>query len=199
MNLLLSAELTVKQALLDSLGVPACLVVKLEEYFLVEAMNDRFREFYGLSPQSKQLPITTQTVADAIGIAHVEAVSFVNGIVENYVNCFDTAEPVYAESRIPRAEGALRWSRNTISPVELEGEIVSLLVSSIDITELIVKQREIEKNLTRLISQHVRVCRSCTKIENEEGQWQILEDFMLARSDLEFSHGICPSCKADFK
>jgi DNA-binding response OmpR family regulator len=38
------------------------------------------------------------------------------------------------------------------------------------------------------------MCSYCKRIRNDEDYWQQLETYISARSDAEFSHGICPAC-----
>jgi hypothetical protein len=38
------------------------------------------------------------------------------------------------------------------------------------------------------------ICASCKKIRDETGQWQHIESYIRARSQAEFSHGLCPEC-----
>lgn len=40
------------------------------------------------------------------------------------------------------------------------------------------------------------ICASCKSIRNDEGYWQQVEIYLMEHSDAEFSHGICPDCKA---
>lgn len=40
------------------------------------------------------------------------------------------------------------------------------------------------------------ICASCKKIRNESGQWQLLELYIRNHSEADFSHGICPECRA---
>ncbi len=40
----------------------------------------------------------------------------------------------------------------------------------------------------------VPICSSCKKIRDDQGFWTQIETYMQDRSDLEFSHGICPDC-----
>jgi hypothetical protein len=34
----------------------------------------------------------------------------------------------------------------------------------------------------------------CRKIRDEDGKWVRLESFLVERSEIEFSHGLCPDC-----
>lgn len=38
------------------------------------------------------------------------------------------------------------------------------------------------------------MCAHCKKIRDDEGYWQHVEKYLSERSDVEFSHGICPTC-----
>lgn len=40
------------------------------------------------------------------------------------------------------------------------------------------------------------ICSSCKKIRDDKGYWNRIESYISRHSDLEFSHGICPDCKA---
>lgn len=40
------------------------------------------------------------------------------------------------------------------------------------------------------------ICSYCKKIRDDQGAWLRVENYMEKRSDLMFSHGVCPECKA---
>jgi hypothetical protein len=46
------------------------------------------------------------------------------------------------------------------------------------------------KTLTGLLP----ICAGCKKIRDDGGDWQHIEVYIRARTDAEFSHGMCPSC-----
>ena len=54
---------------------------------------------------------------------------------------------------------------------------------------------------TRALFRHLKflegflpICASCKKIRDQDGAWQQLETYIHARSEAQFSHGVCPSC-----
>jgi len=49
----------------------------------------------------------------------------------------------------------------------------------------------------RTLSGLVPICSGCKKIRTDDGYWQQIEAFINERSELNFSHGICPDCKVD--
>ena len=38
------------------------------------------------------------------------------------------------------------------------------------------------------------ICSACKKIRDDRGYWNQLEDYIMAHSEAEFTHGICPEC-----
>jgi DNA-binding response OmpR family regulator len=41
------------------------------------------------------------------------------------------------------------------------------------------------------------ICCYCKKVRDDENYWQEVETYVAARSDVHFSHGICPGCWSD--
>jgi len=39
------------------------------------------------------------------------------------------------------------------------------------------------------------VCSYCKKIRDDKGYWNQIEKYISERSDVDFSHGICPECE----
>ena len=40
----------------------------------------------------------------------------------------------------------------------------------------------------------IPICANCKKIRDDKGFWQQVESYVSARTDADFSHGICPDC-----
>lgn len=40
------------------------------------------------------------------------------------------------------------------------------------------------------------ICASCKKIRNDKNNWQSVETYIAARAEVQFTHGICPECRA---
>jgi phosphoserine phosphatase RsbU/P len=38
------------------------------------------------------------------------------------------------------------------------------------------------------------ICSHCKKVRNEANYWERVDSYLTSRSDLEFTHGICPDC-----
>jgi len=42
------------------------------------------------------------------------------------------------------------------------------------------------------------ICGSCKKIRDDQGYWNQIEAYIQARTEAQFTHGICPDCARDF-
>jgi hypothetical protein len=46
----------------------------------------------------------------------------------------------------------------------------------------------------KVLSGLLPICASCKKIRDDQGYWHQVEVYIRDHSEVEFSHGICPSC-----
>jgi len=58
------------------------------------------------------------------------------------------------------------------------------------------KNTDLEKALTEITTLRglLPICCCCKKIRDDNGYWNQIEVYFQERSDLEFSHGLCPQC-----
>jgi ligand-binding sensor domain-containing protein len=59
--------------------------------------------------------------------------------------------------------------------------------------ELQVRIQEALANI-KTLSGLIPICASCKKIRDDRGYWDQLEEYIQSRSEVTFSHGICPDC-----
>jgi hypothetical protein len=112
-------------------------------------------------------------------------------VLENFFVTGDNREPVPVEVSACAAS--------------LEDEVVIIAILR-DITEreladwekkiLAELKRSIEK--AKRLSGIIPICAVCKKIRNKEGKWIQLEVYIRDNSEADFSHGICPDCKATY-
>lgn len=71
------------------------------------------------------------------------------------------------------------------------------LTSRVD-THLLLRKtiRELETALQQIktLSGLIPICANCKKIRNDDGYWEMIEQYVQDRSNAVFSHGICPGC-----
>ena len=48
--------------------------------------------------------------------------------------------------------------------------------------------------IVKTLSGLLPICANCKKIRNDDGYWTMVESYVSAHSEAEFSHGICPDC-----
>jgi PleD family two-component response regulator len=67
-------------------------------------------------------------------------------------------------------------------------------------------QRELEQRVAELeaalaqvrtLSGLLPICSRCKAIRDDQGYWQKVETYLMAHSEAQFSHGICPQCARD--
>lgn len=62
--------------------------------------------------------------------------------------------------------------------------------------ELKEKNQELERtiNEVKILQGLLPICASCKKIRDDKGYWSQIEEYIAKRSEVQFSHGICPEC-----
>ncbi len=94
-------------------------------------------------------------------------------------------------------KGRRVWLETHAVPFRNEqGEIVSLLGITRDITERKQAELEREEALTRVrkLEGIIPICMYCKKIRDDQNSWQQLEQYITDHSEALFSHGMCPHC-----
>jgi PAS domain S-box-containing protein len=100
--------------------------------------------------------------------------------------------------------GETRWIhlRTTILR-ECRGEIVAVEGIASDITErkrAEEERKQLIRDLKKALSQVKKlsgllpICSHCKKVRDDRGYWKQIEAFISERSDLFFTHGLCPEC-----
>lgn len=127
-------------------------------------------------------------------------------IYQAFKKVFISGEPLKISNwTIIKKDGTKRIHETSISPIKnANGERVGFRGITRDVTERKILEDEREKHITELqdaiakvkiLSGLLPICAYCKKIRNDEGYWTQIESYLLAHSEAEFSHGICPDCK----
>ncbi len=80
-------------------------------------------------------------------------------------------------------------SRQVMAQLELRRQLLE--------RDFLLKQLQDAVNEVKILSGMLPICATCKLIHNQQGEWIQLETFIRNRSQAEFTHGICPSCKQD--
>ena len=98
------------------------------------------------------------------------------------------------ELRIMTKAGEIKWIDHVC--VELfseDGTYIGRRGSNRDISA----RKKAEEELQNL-RQIIPICASCKKIRDDQGYWEVLEEYLATHSDISFTHGMCPACTKKF-
>jgi uncharacterized protein (DUF3084 family) len=105
-----------------------------------------------------------------------------------------------------RAEADLRRAHDELERRVTERTADLMLVNDnlgIEVAErrklqesLVLKVKELQDALdqVKLLSGLLPICSYCKKIRDDENYWHQVDTFIRQRSDVRFSHGVCPDC-----
>lgn len=94
--------------------------------------------------------------------------------------------------------GADDYLVKPFDPDELRARIdVGLRILELE-QSLASRVRELEEALGRIrrLEGLLPICGWCKRIRDEGQEWRTVEEYVGGRSDVSFSHGICPACEA---
>lgn len=180
------------KALFDSIGEPIIILnVERGEHFSFAMLNLAAEKFFGISNDV----YTGMKVDNLEGLDSTRAAQRKQSI-EVYKRCVATKEPIVNETRHLKKDGSYRWGRNTHVPIFNENnEVHQIMITSVDITELIESRNSLEEALTKTLSGFVTICSYCKSIKDDKHQWLTIDMYAAKHMDYhQFSHGMCPSC-----
>ncbi len=158
--------------------------------FIVRAINDTARLLF-------------QTVADPVGLS-IQDWQFNDEILErmqrNCEACVASNEAGTIENPFVLKDGSIVWSNTTVVPIKShDNTVTALLVTTVNVTELVNVRRARERELALLASGYVTLCAWCNSIR-ENDQWISVDEYLIAQPESHAeSHAeklICPDCAA---
>jgi len=104
-------------------------------------------------------------------------------------------QSIYHRYENKRLLGELEQEKQQIQDSENQ---LRAAFDELEVTHLaLVEQKSLVKEKiseVKVLQGLLSICAECKKISNDEGEWSHLETFISARSEAEFSHGLCPDC-----
>lgn len=169
-------------------AVPANVAV-----FSVEA-NNRF-VIRAMSPALASLYNTTQ---EKVAGVEVEDFNYPDETKQRlrltYMRCRDLGSQVTQDEELPVADGPPIWTSRTVTPLlNTEGEVVALISTVVDITDLVKARRTLVRTLSSTASGFVTICAWCRSIE-EDNSWVPLDEYVSEFAEADES--TCPECQA---
>jgi PAS domain-containing protein len=155
--------------------------------------NDAYQEWFGKSSQDMKNIL----MQDLLGPLFEKNLPYIRGALNGQRQVF--------ERRIPIPTGGFRDSIATYTPDVENGVVLGFWAHVADVTILREREAALEKTIherdaalaeVRTLRGLLPICMSCKSIRDVEGVWHSLEEYVSERSEVRFSHGVCPTCAA---
>jgi PAS domain S-box-containing protein len=155
--------------------------------------NDAYREWFGRTPEQ----MVGMTMKELLGELYEKNHPHILGALRGERQVF--------ERRITLPAGGFRESMATYTPDIVDGETLGFWAHVADVTILREREAALERVLrerdealleVRTLRGLLPICSSCKAIRDSQGHWHTLEEYVSERSEVKFSHGICPTCVA---
>lgn len=118
--------------------------------------------------------------------------------------------PPVVEVRGRHKDGSWRVFHCRAHPTEVDGVLTKLIVTTTDITarkdaeverealvrerESLIRERERALDQVKRLSGLLPICAKCKRTRDDKGYWEQLDEYLAKHSDIQISHGICPTC-----
>jgi len=94
-------------------------------------------------------------------------------------------------------DGVEVFEEITATPVfDDYGNLLYIIEELRDISKLLKLETVINHLRSEIETLHgiIPICSSCKKVRDDEGYWSQVEQYLSTRSDVKFSHSLCPDC-----
>lgn len=83
----------------------------------------------------------------------------------------------------------------TITEASINAVIRIMVLTSfaLIIDRTAIQTRELSRRVS-LLEGLLPICSYCKKIRDQKDQWQVMEKYIMDRSEATFTHGVCPDC-----
>ncbi len=115
-------------------------------------------------------------------------------------------EMIQFRFRVVTKAGEVRWARTYSRPIFAGAQVVGLRGVMTDVTEWVGMERERERLIHELqtaleqvktLKGLLPICASCKKIQDDQGDWVRLEEYLQKHTDARLTHDLCPDCATE--
>lgn len=100
-----------------------------------------------------------------------------------------TGETVEYQVPVDHPDGSRAWYQSRMVPYREQEQIVGVVILATNVTDLKRAMDEAER-LRSLLP----ICAWCDRIQQEDGSWGTIEEYLAARTGTVVTHGMCPEC-----
>lgn len=158
--------------------------------------NNAYLEWFGKTPEQ----MVGITMKELLGPLYEKNLPYILAAMKGDKQVF--------ERRIPLPQGGYKDTIATYTPDIVDGNVLGFSVLVADVTllrereatlEQVLKDKEEILGQVRELTGLLPICAWCRKIKDDDGYWLQFEEYVKGHSKAEFTHGVCPDCKAKLK
>jgi|GEM_PF-3373912 len=159
--------------------------VEPDDRFVILAMSPSLQQMYG--------------VRDGVSLGKaVDEFAFSEStrrrLKAAYKKCRDVKAEVTLDEEIQSMDGSRLWTSRTIVPlIDEQGEVIALVSTVMDITDLVRTRRALVRSLSATASGFVTICAWCRNVK-DKGDWIALDNYVAEHSDADVV--LCPDCRS---
>lgn len=153
--------------------------------------NEAYREWFGWGPKE----MLGRTMKEVLGPLYDLNFDYIQAALGGAKQVF--------ERQIKSPEGQIRQSIITYTPDIFEGKVYGFSVHIADVTTLRAREEALEKAIqerdaalaeVQALRGLLSICAGCKDIQDGQGKWHSIEDYVSQRADVSFTHSMCPKC-----
>ncbi len=91
-------------------------------------------------------------------------------------------------------EGRPITAAGTCTDIQIRRQNDAMLRASLADNQRLVKELRQALETVKTLSGMLPICCSCKKIRNDRGYWDHIDEYLERRTDVLFTHGMCPDC-----
>lgn len=157
--------------------------------------NEAYRTWFGKSRSQ----VVGSTMKELLGPLYELNLPYIRAALAGQLQTF--------ERTIPGPDGAIRESLATYTPDIIDDVVHGFFVHVANVTamkelermhEQVIRHLESALSEVRTLRGLLPICMHCKNIRDGEGHWVPIERYVRARTEANFSHGICPECVARY-
>ncbi len=192
----LTATLTLQNAILSSANYA---IVAMDRHGVIQTFNPAAEKMLGYRAEDVIRQATPQLWGEVMSAAPSKKIGMESSLARAGLAALGERETTFIRNGGERFPVLV----STTALGDARGEVTGFLAVFGDISERKLRETERERLIGELtvalaevktLSGLIPICAWCKNVRSDKGYWQTVEQYVHARTEATFTHGICPEC-----